>query len=153
MFVLNITSISLIIKHSIQLVIFSLYMHNIQTSSILLLCTLMLVDHCLSITFQCNRLQWSAHRILTYSRTHKGITIMGYVTHPKRRSMVPLQLNVNDLRGALQLPVHAIYDVAPIDEDIMEFLKLRSLLNNVRTSPESGYHLYGTPSSQSSTVA
>src|SRR5581483_2532657 len=50
----------------------------------------------------------------------------GYVGDKHRRKLVPLNLNVKNLRPALKLPEHDIYDATPSDDELIEFLKFLS---------------------------
>ncbi|KAJ9538588.1 hypothetical protein OSB04_031321 [Centaurea solstitialis] len=47
---------------------------------------------------------------------NEGLTIMRYVTHPKRRSMVPLQMTINDLQLALQLEEKSEVMISPLQQ-------------------------------------
>lgn len=55
-----------------------------------------------------------------------GITIVGYVLHPKVKNLIPLQISVDDLRTALNLPQLEFYAPTPDDNELMEFLRFHS---------------------------
>jgi len=52
-----------------------------------------------------------------------GLSIVGYTSDAKGKKMVPLEMNVNDLRTALHLEELSEYDDSPTDDELIEFLK------------------------------
>ena len=60
-----------------------------------------------------------------------GLSIVGYVSHPTVKSLVPLEVNVDTLRTALHLPTLEALNLddfaqSPTDSELMEFLAFHS---------------------------
>ena len=50
-----------------------------------------------------------------------GLSIVGYTSDAKGKKMIPLEMNVNDLRTALHLDELSEYDDSPTDDELVEF--------------------------------
>ena len=62
---------------------------------------------------------------------NSGLTIVGYVSHPFNKSLVPLELNVDQLRIALRLPSLESLNLSsfaptPTEKELIEFLEFHS---------------------------